>query len=483
MMKFLESFKDKKFKYGGYATLMVAIVLAILVGGNLLVDLVPLKADLTKEKLYSLSEQTFKILDNLEQEVEIFVLSQIGKENPLVHEILKKYEKRSGKIKLSQVDPYRNPAFAKQYEEEEGRTPGEHSVIVKSGKKFKSISPWDMYNYRQTDPNNPFAQEASSSKMEQVLTGALLYVTSEKNPTIYVLQGHRETGLPYEMRAQLENENYTIGDLNLLVLEKIPDDADILLIISPKTDINESEEKKIREFLFERGGSAFFMLDLRPGEFPILYRLLASYGTKINPVLVIERADNRFIPQAPYALVPEMPSHSITSALSTNDLLVLFPVTQAVEELEIKKRNIKIEPLLVSSDRSFGKVDIASDNKEQTLSDPDGPFNLAVAITDEGEREGQGSKAIVAASSFFLYPEEVLPVRLSQPGNYDFLFNSLNWLQGKEELISISPKSLTVFSLRMNQLQFFLYAGITVILIPLLILGSGLVIWLRRRHL
>lgn len=482
-MKILDSFNAKKFKYGGYATLTIAIVLAILVGGNLLVDFVPLKADLTKEQLYSLSEQTFKILDRLEQEIEIFVLAQIGKENPMVQEILKKYDKRTANIKLSLVDPYRNPGFAKQYEEEEGRTPGENSVIVTSGKKFKSISPWDMYNYRQTDPNNPFAQEASSSKIEQVLTGAILYVTSEKNPTIYLLQGHKENNLPYNMRVQLENENYTIEDLNLLLLEKIPDDADILLIISPKTDINESEEEKIREFLFDRGGSAFFMMDLRPDEFPNLIKLLASYGTKIKPVLVMERADNRYIPQAPYALVPEMPHHSITSVLTTNDLLVLFPVTQAIEELEIKKRNIKIEPLLVSSNRSFGKVDIASENKEQTLNDPDGPFNLAIAVTDEGEREGQGSKAIVTASSFFLYPEEVLPIRLSQAGNHDFLFNSLNWLQGKEELISISPKSLMVFSLRMNQLQFYLFSGITVILIPLLILGAGLVIWLRRRHL
>jgi len=482
-MKILDSFKAKKFKYGGYATLTVAFVLAILVAVNLLVDLVPLKADLTKEQLYSLSEQTFKILDRLEQEVEIFVLAQIGKENLMVQEILKKYDKRTDNIKVSQVDPYRNPGFAKQYEEEEGRTPGENSVIVTSGKKFKSISPWDMYNYRQTDPNNPFAQEASSSKIEQVLTGAILYVTSEKNPTIYLLQGHKESNLPYEMKVQLENDNYTINDLNLLLLEKIPDDADILLIISPKMDINESEEKKIREFLFDRGGSAFFMMDLGSDEYPNLIKLLGSYGIKIKPVLVMERADNRYIPQAPYALVPQMPHHSITSALTTNDLLVLFPVTQAIEELEIKKRNIKIEPLLVSSDKSFGKVDIAGENKEQTLNDPDGPFNLAVAVTDEGEREGQGSKAIVTASSFFLYPENVLPVRLSQPGNHDFLFNSLNWLQGKEELISISPKSLMVFSLRMNQLQFYLFSGITVIVIPLLILGAGLVIWLRRRHL
>jgi ABC-2 type transport system permease protein len=482
-MKILDSFKDKKFKYGGYATLLVAIVLAILVAVNLLVDLVPFKADLTKERLYSLSEQTFKVLDNLDQDVEIFVLSQIGKENPMVDEILKKYEQRTDRLRLTYVDPYRNPGFAKKYEEQQGRTPGENSVIVTSGKKFKSISPWDMYNYRQTDPNNPFAQEASSSKIEQVLTGTILYVTSEKNPTLYVLQGHRESRLPYEMRVQLENENYKINDLNLLPLEKVPDDADTLLVISPKLDINDSEEQKIRDFLLKRGGSAVFMMDLRTDGFPNLGKLLASYGVRLNPVLVIERADNRYIPQFPYALVPEMPTHTITNALEANDMLVLFPISQAVEELEIKKRSIKIEPLLVSSAKSYGKIDITSENRDQTLSDPDGPFVLAVAVTDEGEREDQQSKIIVTGGSFFLYPEEVLPVRLMQPGNYDFFLNCLNWLQGKEELISITPKSLMVFSLKLNQFQFYLYAGITVILIPLLILGSGLIIWIRRRNL
>lgn len=52
-----ESFKSKKFKYGGYATLMVAVVIAIAIIINLIVDQITWEVDLTQNQMYSLSEQ------------------------------------------------------------------------------------------------------------------------------------------------------------------------------------------------------------------------------------------------------------------------------------------------------------------------------------------------------------------------------------------------------------------------------------------
>jgi hypothetical protein len=61
--------------------------------------------------------------------------------------------------------------------------------------------------------------------------------------------------------------------------------------------------------------------------------------------------------------------------------------------------------------------------------------------------------------------------------------NCLSWLRNQEELISIRPKSLLTSSLRLTQVQFYVFAGVAVVLIPLTILGAGLIVWLRRRHL
>ena len=68
---------------------------------------------------------------------------------------------------------------------------------------------------------------------------------------------------PYEAIEMMESENYMLKDLTLLTKESVPDDADILAVIAPKTDITEDEEGKIRDFLFRRAGRGFFMIDLK----------------------------------------------------------------------------------------------------------------------------------------------------------------------------------------------------------------------------
>ncbi|MDD2504392.1 MAG: hypothetical protein PHG58_11210, partial [Clostridia bacterium] len=65
----LQSFKNKKFRYGSYATLVTLIVLAALIVVNLAADLLPVRIDLTTNKMYSLSEQTENVLDNLDKDV------------------------------------------------------------------------------------------------------------------------------------------------------------------------------------------------------------------------------------------------------------------------------------------------------------------------------------------------------------------------------------------------------------------------------
>ena len=485
MKKIFDSFKDKKFKYGGYATLMVAIVVALMLGVNLLVDQVQFKADLTREKLYSLSDQTENMLEKLEQDVEIFPLYEIGGGNSIVREILSKYERFSKRLKIEYIDPYRTPGFAQRYEKD-GEIPGKDYIVVASGDRSTSISPFSLVNYASTgNPDDPYETQAQSLKVEQMITGAILNVTLDRNPVIYELQGHDEGVFPYEHQQQLEKENYDVKDLNLMTVEKVPEDADILLVLAPKIDLTDREVEILREFLFERRGSALFIYNIFESgqrELPNFDSLLKSYGIAVDPVLIYERDPNLHFPQIPIALFPELSTHDITYTMRTNDMYLFMPYAQPIIELETKKRTIEIEGLLTTSESAWGKVDLESDSEEQTLKDKNGPFNLAVAILDKGERQEEDSRAVVIGNAFFLYPDRVgLP--FSGPGNTNLLPNSMNWLLGKEELISIRPKSLLTLPLRMTQFQFYLFAGLTVVLIPLLILGSGLFIWLKRRHL
>ena len=138
-----------------------------------------------------------------------------------------------------------------------------------------------------------------------------MYVTSDKNPTIYVLQGHGELGVPYDVRTQLENENYDVEDLNLVTQDAVPEDADILLISSPGRDLSEEEEAKIRDYL-ENSGRAVFLMDITNDEVPNFESILKSYGVGLQKGLIIEKDKGHYVSN-PLYLVPKLESHDIVS--------------------------------------------------------------------------------------------------------------------------------------------------------------------------
>jgi ABC-type uncharacterized transport system involved in gliding motility auxiliary subunit len=103
-----------------------------------------------------------------------------------------------------------------------------------------------------------------------------------------------------------------------------------------------------------------------------------------------------------------------------------------------------------------------------------------VAITDPAsDPSKKDTRLIVVGSASFLAQSFWTQV----PGNADFFLNSLGWLKGKTEEITVRPKSVLTMRLGLNNLQALLFSGIVVILMPLLVLGAGFTVWIRRRHL
>jgi ABC-type uncharacterized transport system involved in gliding motility auxiliary subunit len=66
-------------------------------------------------------------------------------------------------------------------------------------------------------------------------------------------------------------------------------------------------------------------------------------------------------------------------------------------------------------------------------------------------------------------------------GNRDLALNTFNWLTSDEDLISIRPKEpedrrLNISGNRMNLIFWW-----SVVLLPLSVVGAGLMVWWRRR--
>jgi ABC-type uncharacterized transport system involved in gliding motility auxiliary subunit len=457
------------------------VVIAI----NVLVGQIPGKLDLTKNKIYSLSQETYKLLDSLTTDVSVTTVGKQGSEDPTVRTILGKYAAHSRHVKLQTLDPDLNPGWTKKYDTT-GQGLGPGTLVVAAGTKFKTIGVYDMYNYDTSnyDPSNPNSQpQLTSLSVEQRVTSAVQYVTAARNVTVYVLNGHGEQTLGgLGMNTAVGNENYEVKELDLLTQKAVPADADILLVLAPKKDLAAEDTDKLRAWL-SNGGRMEVLVDVitAGNPMPNLAGLLQTYGIQVQSMVVIEGDQNKVAAQNPLFVIPSLEYHDILSPLRTNNYDVVLIGAQAVQTLDLKKKTLKIEPLLTSSARSYGKRDIANAKSVQKESgDLPGPFTLAVAVTDPAPDPGkQDTKLVVVGDVKFL--QSGLPSQV--PGNGDFFMNSLGWLKGQKESLTIRPKNVQQMRLSISNLWALLLSGIVVIVLPLLILGSGFVVWMRRRHL
>ncbi|MBT3275439.1 MAG: ABC transporter, partial [Spirochaetales bacterium] len=132
--------------------------------------------------------------------------------------------------------------------------------------------------------------------------------------------------------------------------------------------------------------------------------------------------------------------------------------------------------------QSWVRSNLENSSLLQQAGDKKGPVDIAVAITKRkmDMNEPEGHRIVVAGNAGFVGP--IPPFGTLKP-NVDFFMNTLSWLNKRDDSISVRSKSLFTFPLRISGQMQLIYAAIFVILLPLGILITGLVIWLRRRHL
>lgn len=140
---------------------------------------------------------------------------------------------------------------------------------------------------------------------------------------------------------------------------------------------------------------------------------------------------------------------------------------------------VSVTELLTTSDSAYSKAagyDLTTYDREE--GDLDGPFALAVAITDQVSDETE-SKVVWVSSSYLV--DDVTNEMISG-GNQDFFLNALSWMVDQEESISIHAKSLSYDYLTINSATASTLTIVVVALIPLAYLGVGLYIWIRRKR-
>ncbi|MBR5533643.1 MAG: GldG family protein [Ruminiclostridium sp.] len=473
------SLKTRSFRVGGYSVAAAAMVLAIAIAANAFVGALPAtltQIDLTSAQLFSLSEETETMLDGLEEEITIYWVVQSGYEDTDLETLLGRYTSLADSITLEKIDPDVYPTFAQQY------TSGgiyNNSLAVVCGDRSRWVSNDEIYLYDYSNYYYDGTYEVSFAG-ESSITSAISYVTAEDLPRVYTLTGHGESELPSSFQSAIAGQNMTLNPLSLLTVESAPADAGCIIIHAPQSDLSSQEVTILRDYL-QTGGSLFLLTDpLSDGQrLPNLEGLMAEYGVTAQTGIVLEGDQNHQLSQGPYYLLPNLGYHTITEPLSEEGYYVLLPVAQGLTVSEELPEGVTVTSLLTTSSAAFSKVSgYAMDTYEKEKGDLEGPFDLAVAITEEIDEET--SAQIVWVSSSSLADEDA--DSWVSGGNLDFFLNALGWMCDHEESITIHAKSLNYESLTMSGGTSAILSLLVVGVLPLTYLIVGIRIWIRRKR-
>lgn len=471
--------KTRSFRVGGYSVVAAVIVLAIAIVVNLLFGALPsgvTQFDITSNQLFTISEQTESILAGLTDDITIYWLVQEGAEDITLQTLLNRYVGLSDKLTLKKIDPDVYPTFAQQYTAE---TLYNNSLIVERGERSRYVSYEEIYEYDYTNYYYTGTYDTSFAG-ESALTSAIDYVISEDLPKIYTLTGHGEATLSDTFQSAIEKENIETETLSLLTLETMPEDIDMLLICSPQSDISEKEKDMILQYLQNAGKMLLITDPLQEGKLTNLEALMEYYGVTASEGIVVEADQNYYAFGAPYYLLPEISSHTVSDPLRESGYYVLLPLAQGLNVSSDLRDTLSVTEILTTSDSAFSKAagyNLTTYEKED--GDVGGPFALAVAITDTID-DGITSDIVWISSGAIV--DDATNTQISG-GNQDLFLNVVNWLcQQDESTISIHSKALGYAYLTMSEGTASTLTVLLIAIIPLAYLAVGVYVFIRRKR-
>jgi ABC-type uncharacterized transport system involved in gliding motility auxiliary subunit len=463
VMQNQKALKSRGAAYGLNSVVTVALVIGIVGVLDFLTSRYPLKWDLTKNKVHTLSEQSVKLIKGLQKPIKVTFFSKLAQRDQ-AHALLDNYRSLNPKFEVEYVDPDREPTRAKQ------------AGIKKYGTLLLEVGAREN---RIEDPT------------EEKLTNSLIKLLKEKTTTLCAVTGHGEKNFSsqesdgYEaVKKLLTEQAYEVKELNIVQEGKIPETCDGIAIIGPTKAFFEAETKAIRHYL-EDGGRAVVAVDmnLKGAEFaPELLPLLEEWHVKANSDLVVDPLSRMLGVDASVAILASFSKdQAITKEFQGN---CFFPFTRSLAILPSAPPSLHVQWIAQTTPKSWSVADLKQLTKGEVRftegKDKQGPLDAAIAVEgkQKDSKSTKNTRLVVFGTSFFATNNFS-----RYGGNLDFFLNSVAWVVEDESLISIRAKEEAPGKVELSQKSGAFIFMLTVIVVPLLIAVGGLVIWIFRRRM
>lgn len=480
-------------------TILVVLVLIVgFIGLNYWMNTIDLpEIDVTANQIYTLSEESKKALESIDQDIKIYVFGI--DENDSVVGLIKQYAEANDKITYEMLSSDTNLEKVQEFELEDGYS----IVVIESGESKKIIdASTDFHSYDYTT-------YAEIDTTEQTLTNSILGLSTQNKPKVYFVEGHEEFKIAAEDNTQaelgvlstyLKNEAFELESVNLTTTATVPEDCDVLAIMSPSVDFLENETQAVIDYI-NKGGNIFLTSDVlsQNTTFPNLQKILDVYGVNIENGYILETDSKNVVSNYPYIFKPQVSSSNEITADIYSDSYMWLAYSQKLNfksSEELEKLNVTYEELLGTTDSAIFVTDFSSDVNTAAQSSQTGHCTVAALATKtiakettEEQTENSDeieSKLVIVGNGRFITDYVVSQVSNQYPLSYlgsnrDFAINSIAALADKDTGLTLR-KSMAgtsyIFTSSAEQNRIVLAVIFSV---PIVIILVGIVVGRQRK--
>ena len=520
----------KRVKHGTQAAVFTLVFLALLVLVNIvattLFERYPINIDLTKDKIYSVSDESENYVKNVDTDVLVTVFAKedeytnFSPYTKQAAELLKNYCKLNHKINYRFIDIDSNPDVIKNYSDEIGAFDIVFETSAKVDgeevKRTRRLGVIDIVNFGQEFIDqlsqagytvdmakekmggdmrffSAYSGQVESSNAEQAFTSALMTVTDPDPVYVTFLTGRSEAtdpvtkGSPLEYFQKLLTANgYEVNTIDI-TKEEIPKETDVAVIAAPTVDYLPEEAAKVSDFM-QNGGNLgkqlIYVASYSQDKTPVLDEFLAEYGLEIGEGVVCETYGENYI-NSPYLTVAAEVSENHRDNMITQSPVINTIYSRPVNTLFDEQNMLFTEKCVMSTDNAY-TAELTYDEQYQMV--PGTPLTKGkqcyMALGTKSKFSDDGSTLltsnIICFGSEYMLQNNILSAE--QYNNSEYVFSLLGEVSHKSEGVFIKPKTISSEHFDINAKQKAVLMWAFIVIIPMAVVTAGIIVWLRRKN-
>ena len=479
MKKFFRMITNKWLLKGTTTLIVVAIVIACYIGLNWGVEQLKIEdLDFTTKNLYSLSDSTKERLKELDEDITIQLINMADYEYLL--EYASKYENASDRVTVEQIDDLTSRVdLQTKYNID---TTGQ-LIVVKNGDRETTLTTSDLYTYDYTTYE-------SIDTTEEAITNAIMEVTIDEKPHIYVFNGNTyndaEKSLGIIANALIDEAN-EVELLDILTKGSVPEDCSCLIITTLKQDLSDLERDKILEYI-NKGGKLLILtsqntLDV---DTPNFDKILAQYGVSINSGVILEQDSSKTLYDTPNMILAEASASFMDQIDMTLRLfLVNAGKIQFEDSTKLEELGVTYETIASTSEKSFVRTDLSKSSKTRVDGDSEEGSCVVGAHITKTISDDVTSQLIIYSNETFASTSQLILGYQSiyaayMYNNEDIVLNSVSHLTERTDTITIrktdESENYTVTDQEDVIIKTIIFN------VPVIIIVIGIGVWIYRRR-